>query len=65
VVALLADHPPGMQAAVVADILGLRTDLDPGHRNMIAEGVLSLLSRNGRILWDDARQVYVDNPDRG
>jgi hypothetical protein len=32
---------------------------------MIAEGVLSLLSHNGRILWDDARQVYVDNPDRG
>ena len=62
VVALLTDHPAGMQAAAVADVLGLRTDLDPGHRNMIAEGVLSLLSRNGRILWDDRHGVYVDNP---
>jgi len=65
VVTLLTDHPAGMQAGAVADVLGLRADLDPGHRDMIAEGVLSLLSRNGRILWDDAHQVYVDNPDRG
>jgi hypothetical protein len=65
IVALLTGHPNGMQTAGVADALGLRTDLDPMHRDMIAEGVLSLLSRSGRILWDDRRQVYVDNPARG
>jgi hypothetical protein len=32
---------------------------------MIADGILALLARNGRILWDDRRQVYVDNPGRG
>ena len=62
IVALLTEHPAGLQASAVADVLGLRTDLDPAHRDMIAEGVLSLLSRNGRIVWDDGRQVYVDNP---
>jgi hypothetical protein len=49
---------------VVADVLGLRTDLDPAHRNMIAEGVLALLLQNGRILWDGRQGVYIDNPDR-
>lgn len=64
IVTLLTDRPDGLAPSVVADALGLRTDLDPAHRDMIAEGVLSLLSRNGRILWDDRRQVYVDNPAR-
>ena len=53
-----------MPSGVVADMLGLSTDLDPGHRDMIAQGVLGLLSRNGRILWNDQRKVFVDNPDR-
>lgn len=64
IVALLTRHPDGMPSGVVADMLGLSTDLDPGHRDMIAQGVLGLLSRNGRILWNDQRKVFVDNPDR-
>jgi hypothetical protein len=64
VVALLTRHPDGMPSAVVADTLGLSTDLNPAHRDMIAEGILGLLSRNGRILWDEQKKVYVDNPQR-
>lgn len=64
VVALLTEHPAGLSAEIVADALGLRTDLDPGHRDMIAAGILALLTRNGRILWDDRHQLYVDNPAR-
>jgi hypothetical protein len=65
VVTLLTRHPAGLPIAVVADMLGLSADLDPRHRNMLASGILELLKRNGRILWDEARGVYVDNPDRG
>lgn len=65
VVALLTEHKKGLNSASVADVLGLSTDLDPAHRSMIADGILALLARNGRILWDDRRQVYVDNPGRG
>lgn len=64
VVALLSERPNGLTSPMVADVLGLRADLDPGHRNMIADGILALLSANGRILWDDRHQVYVDNPAR-
>jgi hypothetical protein len=64
VVALLTLHPDGLPSAAVADALGLKTDLDPGHRDMLADGILALLTRSGRILWDDRRAVYVDNPDR-
>jgi hypothetical protein len=65
IVTVLTDHPEGMTASALANALGLRTDLDPGHRDMIAEGILSLLARSGRVLWDDVHQVYVDNPARG
>jgi hypothetical protein len=65
VVALLTEHVKGLTPASVADVLGLRTDLDPGHRDMIAQGILALLARDGRILWDDRNQVYIDNPARG
>lgn len=65
VVALLTEHQKGLNSASVADVLGLSTDLDPAHRSMIADGILALLARSGRILWDDRRQVYVDNPGRG
>lgn len=65
IVTILTDHPDGMTAARVADVLGLSTDLDPAHRDLVAEGILSLLCKSGRILWDDARQVYLDNPLRG
>lgn len=64
VVALLTRHADGLPSAAVADALGLRTDLDPGHRDMLADGVLALLTKSGRILWDDRHAVYVDNPDR-
>jgi hypothetical protein len=64
VVALLTEHPTGLSPDAVAEVLGLRADLDPGHRDMIAAGILALLARNGRILWDDRHQLYVDNPAR-
>jgi hypothetical protein len=63
-VALLTEHAKGLTPGAVADVLGLSTDLEPGHRDMIAEGILALLAESGRIIWDDARQVYVDNPAR-
>jgi len=65
VVALLTEHSRGLSSGAVADALGLRADLDPKHRDMVAEGILALLAENGRILWDGARQLYVDNPARG
>lgn len=65
IVAVLTDRPSGMTAGTVADALGLRTDLAEGHRDMIAEGILSLLARNGRILWDETKHAYVDNPEGG
>lgn len=65
VVALLTRHPEGMPVAAVADALGLKADLDLQDRDMIAAGILELLKRNGRILWNEAAGVYVDNPDRG
>jgi len=64
VVAILTEHSRGLNSSTVADALGLRADLDPSHRDMVAEGVLALLVQNGRILWDGKRQLYVDNPAR-
>lgn len=64
IVTLLTNHPTGLTADAVADALGLRADLDPGHRNMIAEGILALLSRSGRIIWNDRKHLYEDNPAR-
>jgi len=58
VVGLLGNHPDGLPSANVADALGLRTDLDSNHRDMIADGVLALLQKTGRIVWDDAGQVF-------
>jgi hypothetical protein len=65
VVALLTRHPKGMTSSAIADALGLETRLDPGHRDMIAAGILALLIANGRILWDGVNSLYVDNPLRG
>jgi hypothetical protein len=62
VVALLTEHQKGLSSESVADVLGLSTNLDPAHRSMIADGILALLARNGRILSDDRHGVYVDNP---
>jgi hypothetical protein len=64
VVNLLTNHLDGLTAGQVADALGLRPDLDPAHRDLIAAGVLELLQRTGRIIWNDAKKRYVDNPDK-
>jgi hypothetical protein len=31
---------------------------------MIAAGIVELLAKSERILWDDAHARYVDNPDK-
>ena len=64
IVALLTRHEKGMPPSVVADALGLEAGIDPERRDLIAAGILELLVQNGRILWDEERSVYVDNPDR-
>ena len=55
---------PRLPPSAVADALGLEAGIDPEHRDLIASGILELLVRNGRILWDEDRSVYVDNPNR-
>jgi hypothetical protein len=64
VVNLLVSHPNGLDERQIADTLGLSADLPPARREMIASGILELLARSGRILWDGAAGTYVDNPDR-
>lgn len=64
IVSLLTQHADGMPPAAVAHALGLEAGLDPERRDLIAAGILELLVQNGRILWDEERSVYVDNPDR-
>ena len=64
VVSLLTQHEKGMPPSAVADALGLEAGIDPERRDLIAAGILELLVQNGRILWDEDRSVYVDNPDR-
>lgn len=64
IVGLLTQHERGMPPSAVADVLGLESGVDPEHRDLIAAGILELLVRNGRILWDEERGVYVDNPAR-
>ena len=63
VVNLLTRHTNGMSMAAIAEVLGLRTDLAPDHRDTIVSGILELLVRSGRILRD-ASGNYVDNPDK-
>ncbi len=64
VVSLLTEHESGMPPSAVAEALGLEAGGDPRHRDLIAAGILELLVLNGRILWDEERGVYVDNPHR-
>jgi hypothetical protein len=64
VVNLLTRHPEGMTTERIADVLGLRGDLEPEHRDLIVAGILELLVKSGRILWDEQAQIYKDNPDR-
>jgi hypothetical protein len=63
VVALLSRHHDGMTLVEIADALGLRSDLDDESRNTIAAGVLALLVKSGRIVWDQEAGRYRDNPD--
>lgn len=65
VVGLLGNHPGGLPSATVADALGLRTDLDSNHRDMIADGILALLQKADRIVWDDDRQIFRGKSSRG
>jgi hypothetical protein len=62
-VALLSRHAEGMPLAAVADALGLRSDLTGDKRDMVAAGVLELLVKSGRIIWDAEAGRYRDNPD--
>ncbi len=64
VVALLVDHPDGLTPARIADALGLGENLPPSQRVLIPSGILELLVRSGRILWDGKTGRYLDNPDR-
>lgn len=63
VVNLLTRHTDGMRSAAIGEVLGLRADLDPDHRDTIVSGILELLVRSGRILRD-ASGNYVDNPEK-
>ena len=63
VVSLLANHPEGMGTSRIADALGLRDDLDPKHQDLIVAGILELLVKSGRLIWDEGAQIYRDNPD--
>jgi hypothetical protein len=63
VVALLSRHAAGMPLAAIADALGLRSDLAGDTRNLVAAGVLELLVKSGRIVWDAEAGRYRDNPD--
>ncbi|MDP1731058.1 MAG: hypothetical protein Q8L54_07775 [Devosia sp.] len=63
IVGLLTRHPKGMDGSAIADVLGLRPDMKPEQRALVAAGVLELLVRSGRILWNETKRVYEDNPD--
>lgn len=63
IVALLSRHGEGLPLGEIAEALGLRTDLDAKRRDMIAAGILELLVKSGRIVWDDRAKRYRDNPD--
>jgi hypothetical protein len=64
VVNLLTRHPNGMNKADIAEVLGLRADLDPAHRDTIVSGILELLVRSGRILRGETDGSYFDNPEK-
>jgi len=63
VVALLSRHPAGMALSEIAEALGLRADLAGEKRDMLTAGVLALLVKSGRIVWDAEAGRYRDNPD--
>jgi hypothetical protein len=59
---LLVSHADGMPLAGIADALGLSAELVPAHREMIAAGIVELLVKSERILWDGGHGRYIDNP---
>ena len=61
---LLVDHPTGLRLTGIADALGLSADLMPAHREMIAAGIVELLVKSDRILWDGLQGRYIDNPNK-
>lgn len=63
IVALLTRHEEGMPMSKIADALGLESALDPQHRDLVAAGILELLVKSGRILWDEDAQRFKDNPE--
>ncbi len=63
VVNLLVQHPNGLPAESIANVLGLE-ELAPEKRALIASGICELLVESGRILWDGHNGVYIDNPDK-
>ena len=64
VVNLLTRHPKGLSLSSIGEALGLGAEREPKHRDMITAGILELLTRSGRIIWDEASRSYLDNPDR-
>jgi hypothetical protein len=64
VVSLLTNHPEGLSLGAIAEALGLSRELEPAKRETIAAGVVELLLRSGRILWDQQAGIYVDNPNK-
>lgn len=63
VVGLLTQRSGGMPKEEIAAALGLRNDLPSDRRDLIVAGVLELLVKSGRIIWDKEAQIYRDNPD--
>jgi hypothetical protein len=64
IVALLTRHQDGLTAGTISAKLGLGESLEGDERAMIANAVVGLLLKAGRIRWDGNRRVYVDNPDQ-
>jgi hypothetical protein len=64
VVGLLTRHSNGMAIDAITSGLGLGTDLPDEKRHLITVAILDLLVHSGRILRDESRGVYLDNPDK-
>jgi hypothetical protein len=64
IVSLLSRRAEGLNTEAIADELGLGAGLPPDKRGSIASAVLGLLVQSGRVLWDEQRRVYLDNPEK-
>lgn len=65
VVMLLAREPGGLAIDDIATQLGLSAGLPPSRHNALASAILEVLVHTGRILWDQERGVWRDNPEKG